>query len=685
MASGILSTDNISQYTYINENGNLVTAKPSVLMQRSFQAVWYSDNDHNKNESIINWTVYARSPGSSLATKTECYHVVFEINGNEVYNSDNISDMIMTQKNEVLAEGTYTIAHNENGTQAVDMSLEGYVFVDKDETYSRKASHFDLTPNPMYTLTIVEDIGSEIKVEKTYCADNTLTGYNRILESGDELYYGDMLKITSHATSEHYSVRSQAVNGMPCVNGGTWTVSSDVVVSNRTAPVPSEVSASDGYIDLNLKITLNKHSVYCTHTLTYSFEGATGTIITQTADTEITWHVPYELYAQIPNSKYGICEIKCITYYNEVAIGENTCEVKLTAAIKRCGPELTFTAEDINEATLALTGDPLKYIRYRSNVQCTLDITPRGYATITEKYINNQLVTDDVVVYEGVNQSSYTGKVKDSRGYTTTYSALGSSLVPYIPLTCNPTVNRLTMAEETVVISVRGNFYSGSFGLHNNTLRLQYRYSAPDEPVGEWQDIDTTNIAYGTSSYYSTQPIALNSNFSYSKEYQIEIRATDGASGIVLSEEIRTLPIMKFIPVFDWGETGFNFNVPITLYGQELDYIVDQGTSNGWTYRKWNSGVAEAWKTISAQGINPASRNLNGFYYSDEQVDYLPTELGLQSIAYCSASGGSIKNMNFIRPFIWNTEHVRWILIGGAPEPTNVDVMVNLEVKGRWK
>lgn len=25
------------------------------------------------------------------------------------------------------------------------------------------------------------------------------------------------------------------------------------------------------------------------------------------------------------------------------------------------------------------------------------------------------------------------------------------------------------------------------------------------------------------------------------------------------------------------------------------DYIVEQGTSNGWTYRKWNSGVAECW------------------------------------------------------------------------------------------
>ena len=28
---------------------------------------------------------------------------------------------------------------------------------------------------------------------------------------------------------------------------------------------------------------------------------------------------------------------------------------------------------------------------------------------------------------------------------------------------------------------------------------------------------------------------------------------------------------------------------------QVADYIVDQGTSGNWTYRKWNSGVAECW------------------------------------------------------------------------------------------
>lgn len=29
------------------------------------------------------------------------------------------------------------------------------------------------------------------------------------------------------------------------------------------------------------------------------------------------------------------------------------------------------------------------------------------------------------------------------------------------------------------------------------------------------------------------------------------------------------------------------------------DFIVEQGTKNGWTYRKWDSGVAECWKILT--------------------------------------------------------------------------------------
>lgn len=37
----------------------------------------------------------------------------------------------------------------------------------------------------------------------------------------------------------------------------------------------------------------------------------------------------------------------------------------------------------------------------------------------------------------------------------------------------------------------------------------------------------------------------------------------------------------------------------ISSASDAVDYVVEQGTSNNWNYRKWNSGWAECWRTLS--------------------------------------------------------------------------------------
>lgn len=54
------------------------------------------------------------------------------------------------------------------------------------------------------------------------------------------------------------------------------------------------------------------------------------------------------------------------------------------------------------------------------------------------------------------------------------------------------------------------------------------------------------------------------------------------------------------------------------VYGDELAaYVVEKGTSNGWTYRKWSNGVAECWydKTISGKACSTA---VGSWYRTDE-------------------------------------------------------------------
>ena len=66
--------------------------------------------------------------------------------------------------------------------------------------------------------------------------------------------------------------------------------------------------------------------------------------------------------------------------------------------------------------------------------------------------------------------------------------------------------------------------------------------------------------------------------------------------------------------------TGFAVN------GSTLDYIVDSGVTDGWTYRKWASGIIECWKREAIGAVQIA--NLAEYqYYSDTMYLYYPVEL----------------------------------------------------------
>lgn len=65
----------------------------------------------------------------------------------------------------------------------------------------------------------------------------------------------------------------------------------------------------------------------------------------------------------------------------------------------------------------------------------------------------------------------------------------------------------------------------------------------------------------------------------------------------------------------------------------KVDYIVEQGTSGIWTYRKWSSGMAEAWCRIDKAQSIPANSWLNF-------VVYLPTFfVNLQPVVVCNGGG----------------------------------------------
>lgn len=76
------------------------------------------------------------------------------------------------------------------------------------------------------------------------------------------------------------------------------------------------------------------------------------------------------------------------------------------------------------------------------------------------------------------------------------------------------------------------------------------------------------------------------------------------------------------------------------------DYVTEEGEKDGWTYRKWNNGYIECWKTEKYASINLSTQKAGGVYTNDAWTSKsfnLPTDLFTEAptMFFCSvASNG---------------------------------------------
>lgn len=290
-----------------------------------------------------------------------------------------------------------------------------------------------------------------------------------------------------------------------------------------------------------------------------------------------------------------------VKFYIRTKMGEEYYYSSLTKTmtITNAKPTVTFSAED-GAGFGGLTGDKTSIaIKGISNINYTINATGNKYATIKSYSVTNGSITKHSAsdTFWGITTPTINYTVTDSRGNTAT-GTYTFSMVDYVKPTCNLIVEPPTTAGD-MAINISGNFYNGSFGATANTLEVWYRYKTNNGSYGNWFSIVATKS--GNTYKISRTISGLNYLNSYTiQAYTADKIYNDGSNyGAVYSEEIK----VKTTPVFDWGENDFNFNVPVSINNVELDYIVDQGTSGIWRYRKWNSGMAELWGTSNTREV----------------------------------------------------------------------------------
>ena len=72
------------------------------------------------------------------------------------------------------------------------------------------------------------------------------------------------------------------------------------------------------------------------------------------------------------------------------------------------------------------------------------------------------------------------------------------------------------------------------------------------------------------------------------KPNRVRLTYEDGGDSVYATVELADEPIEEGTPL-----NALNMNK--LLNKENNDYIVEQGTSGIWTYRKWASGIAECW------------------------------------------------------------------------------------------
>lgn len=351
------------------------------------------------------------------------------------------------------------------------------------------------------------------------------------------------------------------------ISGGSIAVT----VALPTIPRASDVSATDANIGSTSTITIGRKATIFTHTLSYAFGELTGTIAENTSDASIAWTVPEAFYDEIPNDKSGVCTITCETYNGSTLVGSSTCAFTATASESECSPYFAWWyVSDNNLPTRALTGNEDILVRYHSLARAAGMAWSRNGSKIVSVSVTNGNNKATVTGYQestgatgtyntvstdiaGVENPKFVFTATDTRGYSST-ETIEAPMVSYVNLTCVLTKVQTTV-DGDVSFTINGSYFNGTFGDVTNSLKVYYRYKTKGGSYGE--DIEITDVTISDNTYTATFSI---SGLDYRTTYIYEACAVDEL--MTVNSAAKTV---KFEPVFDWGESDFQFNVPVNL------------------------------------------------------------------------------------------------------------------------
>ena len=380
-------------------------------------------------------------------------------------------------------------------------------------------------------------------------------------------------------------------------------------------------------------ITLDPASNDFTHTIIYNFGiRYHGTIATKTAERSIKW-TPLKSFANLlTGAESGQMHFRCMTYNGDTLIGSTDVWTKITVS-----PD-TVPTVSVSLSDAAGYESIYGWVQNKSRVKA--NITAAG--VMGSKIIDTVMTVNGKVVDTNAENSlpdsgSIPVKVvvTDSRKRTATYST-NLSVSAYT----TPVINNLAY--------VRGSYAESAWTENPSGADLKITFTLamalPDNRANLTVSLDSvvkqavTNQSAGAKTLYL-------SGVGTDTTRKLEVAVSDAFGSKTSKEIIVTtievpLNINFSLPSVCFGgiaekEKTVQFKWPVDLNGDMtivgdlklngisirdilsklgVDYIVEQGLTGKWMWRKWASGVAEMWANFDSDSLSMTTQTWGPLY-----------------------------------------------------------------------
>ena len=292
-----------------------------------------------------------------------------------------------------------------------------------------------------------------------------------------------------------------------------------------------------------------------------------------------------------------------VTFFVRTIISGVTYHSTLTKTLTlvNCEPVVTGTVRNVDEYTAQMLGDDnQKMIKGFNEIEFTINATGKKGATIVSTYCANgsNRYTAGNNIINTVN-NTFRFFAVDSRGNTNEYAVpVTLTMYDYQPNYCTVEAEGELVDSNKVKVkyTVTGAGFNGVINGHQHvpTLFISLGELKND---GTYSIVDSVNAGLEVDDFGENYKFTITGSMigdDYEKSYIIIAEISDW-----LTTDNAQSKTIVVVPVFDWGASDFNFNVPVSIQGNLVnDYIVERGTeamgnnAGTWYWEKWASGKA---------------------------------------------------------------------------------------------